>query len=246
VAAGQGFRQAFYEGCHWGLGHSVGLLVVAFIFHGLGDQVVDLEQVGGVFEWLVGFLMILLGLYTMWTAFQMKIKEDLAAAAAAAEDGQQVAKDSSLSTAPTTVVSAAGNETASMMEVGDEFQHHHPDDEHNKDGGRWSRFKSRLLSFGTGIIHGCTGPGGILGVIPAAELHDWNKSLLYLAVFCLMSIVTMGVFGCLYGALTKRASMGMRHVNHYLRIFSSLLAMVVGLLWVILSATGKMVEVFGE
>lgn len=48
------------------------------------------------------------------------------------------------------------------------------------------------------------GPGGVLGVLPAVELHAWDKALLYLFSFCLTSIVVMGAFAGLWGEMSYR------------------------------------------
>ncbi len=48
------------------------------------------------------------------------------------------------------------------------------------------------------------GPGGVLGVLPAVELHAWDKALLYLASFCLTSILVMGAFAGLWGEMSYR------------------------------------------
>lgn len=51
-----------------------------------------------------------------------------------------------------------------------------------------------VIALLVGVVHGCAGPGGILGVLPAVALHEWAPAMLYLCSFFLASIVTMGVF----------------------------------------------------
>mgnify|MGYP000445196426 CR=1 FL=1 len=43
------------------------------------------------------------------------------------------------------------------------------------------RVSSRSLALVAGIIHGLAGPGGVLGVIPAVQLHDARLAVIYLA-----------------------------------------------------------------
>ncbi|CAI5714083.1 unnamed protein product [Hyaloperonospora brassicae] len=96
-----------------------------------------------------------------------------------------------------------------------------------------------------GIVHGIAGPGGILGVLPAVGLHDTIKSFTYLCSFCLTSIVTMGVFAAAYGEATGRLGDRSEVLAFRVSMFSSSLSVVVGVLWLVLTAMGKLQEVFG-
>jgi len=102
----------------------------------------------------------------------------------------------------------------------------------------------KLLAFGVGVIHGVAGPGGILGVLPAVQLHDWALSSLYLSSFIFTSTITMGIFSAMYGEVTLRLGTSAR-LMYSLSLFSSLLSVVVGVLWMILSWMGKLEEIFG-
>jgi ABC-type nickel/cobalt efflux system permease component RcnA len=49
----------------------------------------------------------------------------------------------------------------------------------------------RIVAFVVGLVHGIAGPGGILGVLPAVQLHSWQKASLYLGTFCFASTLIM-------------------------------------------------------
>ncbi|KAF4316506.1 hypothetical protein BBO99_00008663 [Phytophthora kernoviae] len=96
-----------------------------------------------------------------------------------------------------------------------------------------------------GIVHGIAGPGGILGVLPAVGLHDTVKSITYLGSFCVTSIATMGLFAAAYGEATGRLGERSELLAFRISIFSSMLSIIVGVLWLVLAAIGKLQEIFG-
>lgn len=101
----------------------------------------------------------------------------------------------------------------------------------------------RVVAFGVGIVHGIAGPGGVLGVLPAARLHSWPKATIYLATFCLSSTLIMGIFAALYGECTSRLGAA-RNIEFRLEIFSASLSLIVGVLWMSLILAGKLDSVF--
>ena len=89
-----------------------------------------------------------------------------------------------------------------------------------------------LISFLVGIIHGISGPGGVLGVLPAIALHDPLKSALYLILFMLSSILIMGLFAGIFGYLTcvLQSTTKVDSMLFYLCILTSTLSFIVGIL----------------
>ena len=108
----------------------------------------------------------------------------------------------------------------------------------------WTRrLSTKTLAFLAGIVHGLAGPGGVLGVIPAVQLHDWKLATCYLGSFCISSTLTMGVFACTYGTLSTFLG---RKTNWEFQIqcFSSTLSILVGITWLVLLSLGKLEDVF--
>lgn len=102
----------------------------------------------------------------------------------------------------------------------------------------------RLVAFSVGIVHGIAGPGGVLGVLPAARLHSWSKATIYLGTFCLTSTFIMGCFAALYGECTSRLGAAAK-IEYRLELFSASCSIVVGVLWLSLIFAGKLDAVFG-
>ncbi|KAH7487620.1 hypothetical protein KRP22_013697 [Phytophthora ramorum] len=76
MTTGSSWR-AFALGIRWGCGHSIGLIVMALIFFAAG-QTVDLDAVGGYLNYVVGFFMIALGVWTgvhVREKYQTQLKE---------------------------------------------------------------------------------------------------------------------------------------------------------------------------
>lgn len=106
---------------------------------------------------------------------------------------------------------------------------------------------TKTLAITAGIVHGLAGPGGVLGVIPAVQLHNARLASVYLASFCLSSTFTMGCFAVLYGSCSSRlASSRGQHRNREFLIecVSACLSLFVGVLWLFLLSIGKLEDVF--
>lgn len=125
------------------------------------------------------------------------------------------------------------------FEIG-EFHNHDHDHLSSLPDGETKQF----LSFFVGIVHGVAGPGGVLGVIPAVQLHDPFRSTIYLGTFCITSTMVMGCYAALYGICSSKVSASNSRFEFLMEMFSSSLSIIVGVLWLILLYLGKLHDIF--
>jgi len=92
----------------------------------------------------------------------------------------------------TVSMTADDEEGGSNTTTNKNHQHHHHDHGSN----------SPFLALCAGVFHGLAGPGGVLGVVPAIQLHDAGLAACYLLSFCASSTLTMGTFAAAYGTFT--------------------------------------------
>lgn len=134
---------------------------------------------------------------------------------------------------------AGGDYNRSM---GIESHGHNHDHDHlpNMSDGVSKQFVSICI----GIVHGVAGPGGVLGVIPAVQLHNLFLSVVYLGSFCVTSTFVMGAYAAGYGMCSSRLSANNRRFEFRMEMFSALLSVLVGLLWLTLLYMGKLHDIF--
>lgn len=218
LSAGSSWRSC-QLGVRWGCGHSTGLIVVTVCFVAL-DQRLDVEAFGSYCDFIVGFLMIALGLWSLRHYLLLRHKLQLHYHEARESTPSQ---DSPLSMQPNKRSCCFSRIKADIKNARTQ----------------------KVTAFAYGTIHGLAGTGGILGVLPAVFLNDWTKSSIYLSAFCVSSIFTMGCFAALYGEITGRMSRFSDSSLIRVGIFSSCVSLCVGIMWIILVSTGTMDEVFG-
>jgi ABC-type nickel/cobalt efflux system permease component RcnA len=264
LSAGSSWRSC-QLGMRWGAGHSVGLIVVTAIFLAV-DQNINLDSVGKYCDFVVGILMILLGCWGM--RHYLKVRKEYNEKATMGEiqriqGGHAVDLQPSPRDSPDGGPFRAGTPEI-IMEEGN--GHGHSQGHMLRKASFDETIVTRKCCFGLcnapssdiknphtthwtafayGIAHGLAGTGGVLGVLPAVVLNDWDRSSAYILSFCIASIFIMGVFAAVYGELTGRLVMISDKLLYRVGIFSASVSLIVGVAWVILVSTGTLDQVFG-
>jgi hypothetical protein len=198
-----GSWRAFTLGVRWGCGHSTGLVLMTAVFFTFD---IDLESWGPYCEALVGFFMIALGLGALYRALQISPSVNTLELQGISGDAQDERTPMLRNPPPTHDRIDAGDwGDASRAQVHghgcnvDLRSVHNPQVSFRRAGqpidptgvcplpcrcpiGDSVRLQlQKVAAFGIGIVHGIAGPGGVLGVLPAVELHDRTLAAVYLS-----------------------------------------------------------------
>jgi len=85
----------------------------------------------------------------------------------------------------------------------------------------------------TGILHGCSGSGHLLGVMPALAMPSWACAATYLSAFGFGTMLAMCVFTALVGEVSMQmgARLKQPNVTAKISLVSSFFALTMGLVW---------------
>ncbi len=202
-------KRSWMVGLGWGLGHTVGMLLIGLLFI-LFREFLPVEGISRHSETLIGLMLIAIGAYAIVRVYQQHSHGDR----------------------------PHGHFHAEPFLYAHIHRHTHDHDaghDHTHEGKRHvPALKNALAALLIGIIHGFAGFSHLFALLPSLALPSVASTIVYLVAFALGTVMTMVVFAFVLGAMASRA--GATENRAWLRYFTlggGLLAMAVGILWLI-------------
>lgn len=196
-------KKSWKIGFSWGIGHTVGMLIIGLIFLLFKDHInVDLISLYG--EQIVGFLLIAIG---AWAIAKIYI----------GHGGK----------------SHKHIHPHSHDDVVHIHPHSHNEVETHKHSHLKTEKQNIFYALGIGIIHGVAGVSHLIAILPTLAFPSKFDSVVYLSGFAFGTIAAMIMYSilCGYLGLTSNNSKK-KNVFNLLRIFGGLLAIIVGIFWI--------------
>ena len=244
---------AGWLGVRWGVGHSLGLVIVTGAMLILRDACgLHLDQMTAKFEngvdWVVGVIMLLIGFWGYRAAWKMR-REALSPVATCDLDSIDTHDH---------IHGCEFSSCAASLALAKQETHSSDNKSRSTDfvsveaigavapATERSRSTRLFLATGVGILHGMGGPGGVLAVLPTLAMPGALGASLYLAAFCLSTILTMGTLASCFGACTYRSRFVSPRLPSVLQCASATASVCIGALWLVCSATGTLEEMLAK
>jgi ABC-type nickel/cobalt efflux system permease component RcnA len=194
-------RRPWVAGALWGAGHAAGVVLV-----GIGAlllrELLPIERVSGWSEWLVGLVLIGIGVWGIRRAVRQRVH------------AHEHAHD--------------GHRHAHVHVHGESPEHDSP----HAHGATASHLHVQVqAAFGVGVLHGLAGSAHFLGILPALAFAARSDAVAYVAAFGAGTVLAMTAFAALIGWMARRfATSGERLYRGLLFTFGTA-AITVGIWW---------------
>jgi hypothetical protein len=230
VSACQG-HSAVWHGFRWGVGHSIGLLVVAAILWAVDvDASESKVSFAKYASYVSGAFMIGLGAFFIRDILQNdKSGMGFSAVATSAEFEM-----STIVRTRDTGPDSAVDEEFRVDEEQSDFLHR--DDPKKAEQVSLRQVLASLLA---GIIGGIAGPGGALAIVPASYYSTKFEAIMYIVLFIISSTACMGAIAYGYGRFTSTwvtNSLNRQQQETKLKLISAIISVIVGVVWILLTA----------
>lgn len=192
-------------GMAWGIGHLAGMLVIGILFF-FFRELIPVELISGYSERIVGFLLILIGIWAMLRLFHHTQKTK--------HKHVHTHKDDS------------GNAFVHVHDHdhGETTKHGHPHQEFER--------QTYLAALGIGILHGLAGVSHILTLLPTLAFSSRIDSALYLFGFGGGTIFAMVGFSVVLGLISLYTSQQRKEVVYkVVNAVAGIGAIFVGFIW---------------
>lgn len=229
VSACQGSAALWY-GIRWGVGHSVGLLLVALILWLVEtDTHMASSAITQYASYFSGAFMIILGIYFIRDILQ----NDKSGMGFSAVTNGELELSSMVGRPTAEPDSAVDDEFKLNGEQGDPL---HRDIQTKPTN---VSIRQALASLFAGIVGGIAGPGGVLAIVPASYYSTKIEAIAYILLFIVSSTAAMGAIAYGYGRFTSSwvtNSLNKQQQETKLKLISAIISVIVGIVWIFLTA----------
>jgi len=191
-------------GLCWGLGHTIGLLLIGMLFFFFGE-LIPIEFISSQSEKLVGIILIIIGAYVFFKLIRKK-------------NANKEHSHIHLHVKP-------GNKP---------FAHFHPHKHNMSKTHNHKHFKKKgaLTAIGIGIIHGFAGISHLISILPTLAFSK-HGAVYYLGGFTLGTILSMIIFSVLLGLIGKSATNKNKQLHFYIvNSVAATFAIFIGIFWI--------------
>ena len=164
-------KEATKIGIRWGIGHGLGVLLLG----GLGVIArtwVDIHSVSAWSEFLVGFMLMFVGVWSFYRAQSIVIHTHPHEHVDEESDNDQ-----------------------------QQHQHIHIHTRDTNNHSMMSHHGHMHTAFWVGMLHGAAGGGHLLGVLPSLAFTTFD-AILYLSAYFIAAVMSMGIFAKVLGLLS--------------------------------------------
>lgn len=203
-------KRSWGIGLAWGIGHTVGILLIGLLFLLFRDMI-PVEKISEHSEQLVGLMLILIG---AWAIAKTGLKNI---------SGRH---------AHPHIHQTAEGEIVHIHKHEHNSEHSHSSPVAHSHNHPYKHRQNVRASLGIGIFHGLAGVSHLFAILPTLALPSKHDAAMYLGGFGLGTIAAMISFSALLGYIATRISMaGRNKAFAALRITGGLAAIIVGIWW---------------
>ena len=198
-------KRAWIIGFSWGLGHTLGALLIGTIFI-LFKQYIPVEIISAHSERIVGIMLIIIG---GWAISRTFLKSPFKKHA-----------HPHIHSHPELIIHI--------------HKHDHLDiAEHDHEHKRTSK-QTALTALGIGVFHGLAGFSHLLVVLPSLVLPGTLAPIIYLSAFGLGTILTMIAFTYTLGVIAHKLESTQRYkLLRWVSFSGGIIAVLIGIIWLV-------------
>ena len=196
-------RKAWKIGLYWGIGHIFGMILIGILFM-LFKELIPIEMISGYSEQLVGFVLIIIGLWAFYKIFKSENKH----------------KHLHIHSENNPMIHKHPHEHEHLG------SHEHVHKKEDKQGF--------FASFSIGILHGLAGIAHFILFLPLLGFENTLDAVAYITGFIIGILAAMTLFTLIMGQISTFAKNEHNQVLFKgIRLAGGIFAVVIGFYWLL-------------